>query len=298
MGIQNLISEKKLTYSFEVFPPKQTSSVETIYHALEHMKNLRPDYISVTYGAGGAGSVSTAALSSYIQEQLSTPAIAHLTGLNSSKENILRALFELKEKNISDILALRGDRQEGIFPKEDFKYASDLVSFIKRNAPEFFISVAGYPEGHPESGGLDGDVENLLKKVDAGAECVITQLFFDNGYFFDYLNRLRRRRVFLPVQAGIMPVVNKKQIERIVSLCGATFPPKFKNIVQKYQNDNKALFDAGIAYATEQITNLIASGVDGIHLYTMNSPGVAAAITKNIESLIAFENREGERHGN
>lgn len=286
MKISELFKKDKPVYSLEVFPPKKTSNIETIYNTLENLKELSPDYISVTYGAGGnTADTSTCDIASIIKNKHGIEALAHLTCINSTKQNILDVLSSLEKNNIDNVLALRGDRNPDITPQTDFLYADDLTTFVKQNSA---MGVAGacYPEGHCESKSLVEDIFNLRKKVDAGAGHLISQLFFENELFYSFLERCKIAGINVPVQAGIMPVVNKRQIERLVSLCGASLPPKFVKIVNRYSNNPDALRDAGIAYATNQIVDLIANGVDGIHLYTMNNPYVATKITQNISALL------------
>jgi len=286
MKISELFKKDKPVYSLEVFPPKKTSNIETIYNTLENLKELSPDYISVTYGAGGnTADTSTCDIASIIKNKHGIEALAHLTCINSTKQNILDVLSSLEKNNIHNVLALRGDRNADMAPQTDFLYANDLTCFIKQNSA---MGVAGacYPEGHCESKSLVEDIFNLRKKVDAGAGHLISQLFFENELFYSFLERCKIAGINAPIQAGIMPVVNKKQIERLVSLCGASLPPKFVKIVNRYSNNPEALRDAGIAYATNQIVDLIANGVDGIHLYTMNNPYVATKITQNISALL------------
>ena len=286
MKISELFGHEKTVFSFEVFPPKKTSAVGTIYDTLKELKELSPDFISVTYGAGGSGANSkTAEIASYIINELGITAVAHLTCINNTKEDILAILDEFKRLGIENILALRGDVTPDIKPKDDFRYASDLVSFIKQHG-DFDISGGCYPDVHFEAPDAATDIENLKKKTDAGAEHLISQLFFDNRTFYDFRDRARAAGINVPIEAGIMPVVNTKQIERMVALCGASLPPKFSRIMQKYENDPEALCDAGIAYAVDQIVDLIANDVDGIHLYTMNKPYIARRIADSIRTLL------------
>lgn len=276
----------KTVFSFEVFPPKRTTPIESIYKTLDELKDLKPDFISVTYGAGGSNiGASTTQIASTIKRNYGIEPVAHLPCINFSKDEILRILDDFHRNDIENILALRGDINPDISPKKDFKYASDLVEFIKQNR-DFHIIGACYPECHFESIDLDTDIKNLKKKVDAGADQLITQLFFDNNIFYSFLENVRKAKIKVPIQAGIMPVVNKKQIERMVSLCGASLPTKFTKIMQRYENHPEALRDAGIAYAVNQIVDLIANGVDGIHLYTMNNAYVAKRISDAISGVL------------
>lgn len=287
MKIKNIFEQNnRAIFSFEVFPPKKTSPIESVYSKLEEICALKPDFISVTYGAGGTGGHSrTCEIASKIKNDLGVESVAHLTCVNSTRENIDVTLEDFKAHNIENILALRGDFVEGIEPKKDFVYASDLCSYIKSKGG-FDIAGACYPEVHGEAEDEVDDVLNLKKKVDAGAEHLISQLFFDNSAFYRFIERTRIAGINVPIEAGIMPVTNKNQIERMVSMCGASLPVKFTKIMQKYESKPDALRDAGIAYAVEQIVDLIANGVDGIHLYTMNNPYVARKISEAVVSLL------------
>ncbi|MDS1002419.1 methylenetetrahydrofolate reductase [NAD(P)H] [Clostridium sporogenes] len=292
MHIKELFNEKKLVFSFEIFPPKVTSSIKTIYETLEELKDLTPDFISVTYGAGGSlKDNKTCELSSLVKNKYGIEALAHLTCINSTKEDIDLIIKELKENNIENILALRGD-----IPKDkniigEYNYAFELIEKIKASN-NLGISGACYPEGHIECKSLDQDIRELKRKVDAGAEHLISQLFFDNNIFYEFLNKTQQKSINVPIQAGIMPVVNKKQIERIVKISGATLPKKFMKILDKYEYDKKAMEDAGIAYAVEQIVDLVSSGVKGIHLYTMNNPYIARKITESTKSIFNSINKD------
>lgn len=272
--------------SFEMFPPKKTSPIESVYSKLEEICALKPDFISVTYGAGGTGGHSrTCEIASKIKNDFGVESVAHLTCVNSTKADIDSTLADFKAHNIENILALRGDYVEGVEPKKDFIYASDLCAYIKEHS-DFDLGGACYPEVHLEAKDEVEDILNLRKKVEAGAEHLISQLFFDNSVFYRFLERAKIAGINVPIEAGIMPVTNKSQIERMVSMCGASLPSKFAKIMQKYDSKPEALRDAGIAYAVEQIVDLLANGVDGIHLYTMNNPFVAKKISEAVVSLL------------
>ncbi len=286
MYISDLFKKDRTIFSFEVFPPKKTSSIETIYETLEGLSDLKPDFISVTYGAGGNRADSkTCQIASDIQEKYGILSAAHLTCVYNTMEDIDYILKELEEHGIRNILALRGDINPDFPVKKDFKYASELVSYIKSRG-NFHVSGACYPEGHGEADSLIDDIKNLKKKVEAGAEHLMSQLFFDNTQFYDFLEKARIAGIEVPIEAGIMPVVNKSQIERMVSMCGASLPVKFSKMMQKYEHQPEALRDAGIAYAIDQSVDLISNGVDGIHLYTMNNPYVAGKINDAVRSLL------------
>lgn len=286
MKISELFCKNKTVFSFEVFPPKKDSPIETIYNTLYDLKCLNPDFISVTYGAGGnTADSSTCEIASIIKNKYNIEPLAHITCVNSSKDNIDTVLNRFAENNIENVLALRGDINPEITPKKDFKYASDLVKYIK-NKSNFDIAGACYPEIHLEAKDIVDDLTNLKYKVDCGANHLISQLFFDNNCFYSFLEKARIAGINAPIEAGIMPVVNINSIKRMVSMCGASLPAKFTKIMQRYENNPDALRDAGIAYAVDQIVDLVSNGVDGIHLYTMNNPYVARKITENVGSII------------
>lgn len=291
MNIKDIFKTKKTVYSFEIFPPKATSSVETIYNTLEELKGSNPDYISVTYGAGGSMKDNkTIELSSDVKNKYGIEAVAHLTCISSTEQDIEYYMDSLKRNNIENILALRGDIPRDKNITGEFKYATDLISKIKK-AGDFNIAAACYPEGHNENKGLFNEIENMKRKEDMGASYFISQLFFDNDKYYKFLEEVRSANIKGPIEAGIMPVTNKKQIERMIQLSGASLPKKFIKIMEKYEHKPEALRDAGIAYAVEQIVDLISSDVDGIHLYVMNNPYLARKISGSIESILATENR-------
>ena len=286
MKIASLYGKGRTVLSFEIFPPKKTSGIETIYSTIEELSDLKPDYISVTYGAGGnPADTSTRDIASLIKNKYGIEAMAHLTCVNNTKAEVTAVLDSFKEAGIENILALRGDINPDIPPKTDFRYASELVSYIKEQG-DFGVSGACYPEGHVEAESLTADILNLRKKVDAGVQSLVTQLFFENSMFYDFREKMAIAGISVPVSVGIMPVTNKKQIERMVAMCGASLPQKFVKMVQKYDTRPEALIDAGIAYAADQIADLLSNGVDGVHIYTMNNPYVARKIVGIIGKLL------------
>lgn len=285
MKITEKFKSEKTLFSLEIFPPKKTSPIEMLYNALDEFKELNPDYISVTYGAGGTGADNTCEIASKIKNQLGIETLAHITCVNSNKEQVKSVLDKFKENNIENVLALRGDIVPDLPPQTDFKYAVDLTNYIK-NYGNFTVAGACYPEVHPAAEDEVTDIINLKKKVSAGAEFLISQLFFDNNLFYDFKKRCKLAGINVPIEAGIMPVVNKNQIQRMVSMCGASLPAKFSKIMNRYENNPEALRDAGIAYAIDQCVDLIANGVDGIHLYSMNNPYVARKIKDAIGNLL------------
>ena len=289
MKISSLFGQGKTVFSFEIFPPKKTSSIETIYNTLEELGDLKPAFISVKYGAGGtmteAGKSKTCEIASIIKNKYNITPVAHLTCVNSTKEQVAAELESLKENGIENILALRGDINPDVPRCNDFKYASDLVKFIKDHG-DFHISGGCYPEVHNDAENMVQDILNLKKKVDAGVTHLMSQLFFDNKCFYEFVEKARIAGVNVPIEAGIMPVTSKSQIERMVTMCGASLPQKFVKTMQRFENNPEALRDAGIAYAIDQIVELISSGVEGIHLYTMNNPYVARKISEAVGSLL------------
>ncbi|MGL4654701.1 MAG: methylenetetrahydrofolate reductase [NAD(P)H] [Sarcina sp.] len=292
MRIRDIFDSKELVFSFEVFPPKADSSIDVIYKTLDELKGLSPDFISVTYGAGGNSKDNrTAEIAGLIKNKYGIEPLAHLTCINSSEEEIREVLNNLKDKNVENILALRGDIPNGEILKGNYRYSDDLIKTV-REFGNFNIAGACYPEGHNKKESLDRHIEMLKRKIDAGAEHLISQLFFDNDDFYRFLEKSRNSGIDVPIQAGIMPVLNGKQIDRIVTMCGAKFPKKFMKIVDRYGHDKIALRDAGIAYAVEQIIDLASSGVDGIHLYTMNNAYVASKINESVTSIVTSLNRK------
>lgn len=286
MYIKDLFKEKKVVLSFEIFPPKVTSPIDTVFTTIEALSELKPDYISVTYGAGGSTNENrTCELTSLVKNKYGIEPLAHLTCINSTREEIDKVLENLKANSVRNILALRGDIPRDVENIGNFNQGYELIKYIKTKGV-FNLSAACYPEGHVETKDLDKDIEFLKLKVEAGADHLITQLFFNNNFFYNFLNKVEQKNINLPIQAGIMPVTNKKQIERVVSLCGATLPEKFIKIINKYEYDPEALRDAGIAYAIDQIVDLVSTGVRGIHLYTMNNPYVATKISEGVNSLL------------
>ena len=286
MKIAELFKPDKTVFSFEIFPPKKDGSIDTIYSTLDGLSDLHPDFISVTYGAGGSeANVITSEIAGLIKRKYNTESIAHLTCVNSSKEDIDFQLEQFKKQGIENVLALRGDINPDIPPKKDFAHASDLISYMKERS-DLGFSGACYPEGHVECESLDKDIENLKIKVEAGASHLISQLFFDNSSFYRFIEKARAAGINVPIGAGIMPCVNAKQIQRMVGMCGASLPTKFTKMIARYENNPEAMRSAGIAYAVDQIIDLCANGVDGIHLYTMNNPVIARKIAESVSEVI------------
>ncbi len=285
MKIRDLFNDRTV-FSFEIFPPKKTSPIETVYATLDALQDLHPDFISVTLGAGGSGNGENAiAIARRLKEEYGVLPMAHMPCIHRTKAEIDAMLDELTACGIENILALRGDIVPDLPVPQEFCHASELIAHIQARGG-FDIAAACYPECHPDASNLDIDIQHLKEKVDAGATHLITQLFFDNETFRDFRYRAARAGIHVPIEAGIMPVTNRKQIERMVTMCGASLPRKFTKLVQRFEDRPEALRDAGIAYAAEQIVDLVTDGVDGIHLYTMNNPYVARKISEAVGGVI------------
>lgn len=285
MNITNLITADKPCLSFEVFPPKTWDRFESVSGAVRKIAQLKPDYMSVTYGAGGGTSDYTARIASELLECGVTP-LAHLSCVSSDRSRIREQLEQLRSLGIGNILALRGDIPQGMDRSAlEYHYAYELIDEI-RAFGGFCIGGACYPECHPESESIAKDIEYLRIKVEHGCEFLTTQMFFDNNILYNFLYRLLRAGIDVPVVAGVMPVTNAAQITRIASISGTALPQKFLRIVDRYGDDPEAMMQAGIAFATEQIIDLYANGVNAVHVYSMNRPDVAAKIKENISCII------------
>ena len=287
MKVNEILSNGKITLSFEVFPPKTDAQFESVRKATIDVAALKPSYMSVTYGAGGNTRKNTVAIAKGIQDTTGVTTIAHLTCVGATKENIHNTLDEMKAAGIENVLALRGDRPRDFEgdPFVDFHYASELVSEIKAYG-DFCVGGACYPEGHVEAPNKSEDIINLKKKVDAGCEFLTTQMFFDNNIFFNFLYRVREQGISVPVIPGIMPITRAKQVETARDLSGCSMPQRFLNLVDRFGSNPKAMEQAGIAYATDQIIDLIANGINHIHVYSMNKPQIAEAIQKNLSEIL------------
>ena len=287
MKIKERLQENKVHISFEVFPPKTDAGFESVMGAVEKIAALKPSYISVTYGAGGGTSKNTVKIASHIKKDLGVPSLAHLTCASSTREEVHAVIDRLKEEGIENILALRGDiPKDASFPiPGQYHYASELIRDIKEQG-DFCIGAACYPEGHVESASKDEDILHLKEKVDCGVDFLTTQMFFDNSILYNFLYRIREKGITVPVLPGIMPVTNGKQIARICSLSGTVLPQRFLAVVDKFGDNPAAMQQAGIAYATDQIIELIANGIQNIHIYSMNKPEVAAAIMVNLSEIM------------
>lgn len=284
MKIKDLLDKGEPTLSFEVFPPKTEDKMESVEEAALKIAGLKPAFMSVTYGAGGGTSRYTVDIASSIMEHGVTP-LAHLTCVSSTREKVHTVLEELKGKGIENVLALRGDIPSDGKVEKDYQYASQLIAEIKE-AGDFCIGAACYPEGHVESANKTVDIQHLKEKVEAGCDFVTTQMFFDNNILYNYLYRIREKGIMVPVIAGIMPVTNSAQIKRICAMSGTYLPSRFKAIVDRFGDNPAAMKQAGIAYATEQIIDLIANHVNGIHVYSMNKPDVAEQIKNSLSEIV------------
>lgn len=285
MKIIDIITGKRKSLSFEVFPPKTSDSFENVITAVRKIAVLKPSYMSVTYGAGGGTSKFTVDIAHEIASLDVTP-IAHLTCVSSTKAQIDEQLSRMIENNIENVLALRGDISEGLDrSKMEFSYASELIGEIKA-AGNFCIGGACYPEGHPESSSLKADIDNLKIKVDSGCEFLTTQMFFENGKFYDFLSKTKSAGINVPIVAGIMPVTSVKQIEKIFTLSGAQLPSELSKIVNRFSSSPEDMKKAGIEFALNQIADLYDNGINAVHIYSMNKPDVAEQIQRNFEEVL------------
>ena len=287
MKLTQLFNRERPMLSFEVFPPKNNEAYENVKDSIQKIAQLNPDYMSVTYGAGGGTSVFTSQIAANIQNNFGVSSLAHLTCISSDKETVRSQLEILKENGVENILALRGDIKKGEEPdgSREFKFASDLIKEIK-SFGDFCIGGACYPEIHPESVNQKEDILHLKEKVDAGCDFLTTQMFFDNNLFYNFLYKIREAGITVPVIAGIMPITGANQVARAIQLSGSFMPQRFKSLVDKFGNDPLAMTQAGIAYATDQIIDLYANGIKNVHVYTMNKPHIARKIQENLSDIL------------
>ena len=290
MKIINLLTQEKLSLSFEVFPPKTETNFESVKVATEEIAKLHPAFMSVTYGAGGGTSKYTLDIAKNIKEMHGVPTLAHLTCVSSSKEMVQQKIEEIKATGIQNVMALRGDIPAGMEDADrshwDYQYAIDLIRELKNSNADFCIGGACYPEVHPESLNQKDDIKRLKEKVDAGCDFLTTQMFFDNNLFYNFLYKIREAGITVPVIPGIMPITNANQIERALKLSGSFMPQRFKSIADKFGSDPAAMKQAGIAYATDQIIDLYANGIQNVHVYSMNKPEVAEKIQSNLSDIL------------
>lgn len=286
MRIIEILKEERVHISCELFPPKQGYQLENVKQVVRGIAKIKPVYMSVTYGATGGTSDYTVDIADEIQNVNGIPALAHLTCASSTREKVYEVVEQLKEKKIENILTLRGDIPEHAdFPlPNQYKHAAELIADVK-SLGDFCIGGACYPEGHPEAETMHEDIEHLKEKVDAGCDFLTTQMFFDNDIYYNFMYKILKKNINVPVVAGIMPVTNASQIKRIISLSGNMVPARFKAIVDRFSDNPAAMKQAGIAYATEQIIDLIANGVNNVHIYTMNKPDIAESIFQNLSEI-------------
>ena len=288
MKIPELFEQKKPVFSFEIFPPKRESNIDNIYRTVEGLTECRPDFISVTYGAGGTSSnYLTCDIAARIKHEYGIEPLAHLTCVNSSKLDVRIMIERFIDANIENVMALRGDIIPDMERQNDFEHANDLAIELQRKCQERIeILGACYPEGHYQSKSIDEDIQNLKYKIGAGVKVLITQLFFDNDKFYSYVGKARNMGIKVPITAGIMPIVKKSQIEKTIKLSGSSIPDDFAAMIEKYQDNPEALYDAGIDYAVRQARDLIMNGTDGIHIYIMNNADVARRVHSGVKDLL------------
>ena len=290
MKIKELLRRESLSISFEVFPPKTESGFDSVKTATEEIAKLRPAFMSVTYGAGGGTSQYTLDIAKNIKESYGVPTLAHLTCVSSTRETVRARIADMKAAGIENVMALRGDIPA---PMKDmdrsawpYRYAVDLVRELKESGADFCIGGACYPEVHPESTNQKDDIAHLKEKVEAGCDFLTTQMFFDNNLLYNFLYKIREAGITVPVVPGIMPITAGNQVARAIQLSGSFMPQRFKSLVDKFGDNPKAMEQAGIAYATDQIIDLFANGIRNVHVYSMNKPDVAAKIQDNLSAII------------
>ena len=290
MKIIDLLTEEKLTLSFEVFPPKTESVFDSVKHATEEIAKLKPAFMSVTYGAGGGTSKYTLDIAKNILKEYGVPTLAHLTCVSSTKQTVKERIKDIKNSGIENVMALRGDIPKDIENQDrngwDYKYAIDLVRELKEDNPDLCIGGACYPEIHPESVNQKEDIKYLKEKVEAGCDFLTTQMFFDNNLLYNFLYKIREAGITVPVMPGIMPITNANQVERAIKLSGSFMPQRFKSLVDKFGTSPDAMKQAGIIYATDQIIDLFANGIKNVHVYSMNKPDVAEKILNNLSDIL------------
>lgn len=289
MKLTELFAKDQRNLSFEVFPNKKPENLESVKAKTAKIAELNPAFMSVTYGAGGGTSQFTLEIAKNIEQNCGVPVLAHLTGVSSTKEVVAQRIEELKAAGIQNIMALRGDLTPEMEGQDRtnwaYKYAVDLIRELKEKG-DFCIGSGCYPEVHPEAASMIEDIRFLKEKVDAGCDFLTTQLFFDNDIYYNYLYKVRESGIAVPVIPGIMPVTNAKQMERSIQMSGSFIPKHFKAVLERFGNNDAAMKQAGIAYATEQIIDLYANGVKTVHVYTMNNPEVAEKIMTNVKDLL------------
>ena len=289
MKIRTLLGKNTLSLSFEVFPPKTESGFDSVKTATEEIAALKPAFMSVTYGAGGGTSRYTLDIAKNIKARYGVPTLAHLTCVSSTRETVAQKIAEIRRAGIENVMALRGDIPKGMEQQDrsgwDYRYAIDLIRELKE-AGDFCIGGACYPEIHPESADQAEDIRHLKEKVDAGCDFLTTQMFFDNNLLYNFLYKIRQAGITVPVIPGVMPITNANQVERAIQLSGSFVPQRFKSLVDKFGHDPAAMKQAGIAYATDQIIDLYANGITNVHVYSMNKLDVAQKILENLSGII------------
>ena len=292
MTIRDLLKKDTPTISFEVFPPKTESGFDSVRAATEEIAQLRPAFMSVTYGAGGGTSRYTLDIAKNIKEQYGVPTLAHLTCVSSTRETVKQKIQEIRAAGIQNVMALRGDIPADMMDADrsewDYRYAVDLVRELKEACPDFCIGGACYPEIHPESVDQKEDIRRLKEKVEAGCDFLTTQMFFDNNLLYNFLYKIREAGITVPIIPGIMPITNANQVARAITLSGSFVPQRFKSLVDKFGHNPEAMKQAGIAYATDQIIDLYANGITNVHVYSMNKPDVAAKIQENLSAILGL----------
>ena len=290
MKLTELFCGDKQYLSFEVFPPKTDTAFESVKTATEAIAELHPSFVSVTYGAGGGTSRYTLDIARNIKEQHGVPTLAHLTCVSSTRETVHQRIADMKAAGIENVMALRGDltpEMEGADRSGwAYRHAIDLIRELKESGADFCIGGACYPEIHPESADQKEDIRYLKEKVDAGCSFLTTQMFFDNNLFYNFMYKIREAGITVPVIPGIMPITAAGQVERAVKLSGSFMPQRFKSLVDKFGHNPDAMKQAGIAYATDQIIDLYANGIQNVHVYSMNKPDVAEKIQSSLSAII------------
>ncbi len=285
MKVTEIIKQKELVLSMEVFPPKTADKWDATLASIDKVAALQPDFISVTYGAGGGKSTYTTDIGQHIQADFGIPVVAHLSCISSTPEEVQAQLVRIKEAGIDNVLALRGDIPEGFDGPYHYHHATDLMPLVKA-AGDFCMGGACYPEGHPDAPSLYADIDLLKKKVDEGCDYLTTQMFFDNNDFYSFLGKVRQAGIDLPIIPGLMPMTNAKSIKRMMSMSSASYPTRLRRLVDRFGGDNEAMRQAGVAYLTEQIIDLYANGVNAVHLFAMNNPAVMTAVRRNLEGIL------------
>ncbi|MGN1082433.1 MAG: methylenetetrahydrofolate reductase [NAD(P)H] [Candidatus Avispirillum sp.] len=290
MKISDILKNEKPSISFEVFPPKADTGFESVRQAVEKIAELSPSFMSVTYGAGGGTSRYTLDIARDIEKRFGIPMLAHLTCVSSTRETVGEMIKKIRDAGIENVMALRGDLTPELMESDrsgwDYHHAVDLVRQLRESGTDFCIGGACYPEIHPESADRRDDILHLKEKVDAGCDFLTTQMFFDNNLLYSFLYKIREAGIAVPIVPGIMPITNARQVERAIKLSGSFMPQRFKSIVDRFGGDDASMLQAGVAYATDQIIDLYANGINHVHVYSMNKPQVAAGIVSNLSHIL------------